>query len=139
MKHHLTLPEEDFWNIHFLRTQAFFQMSFDGKRYEIVARDDVGNFIGIAPDERVIFLNTMHESDEPELIYIAKNIETFMKEIQLYQQYSESPYPDEPTDEFLETYETTFRNLIKTLDADAFCNENTFWSTIAEEMGYGVI
>lgn len=139
MKHNLTLPEEDFWNIHFLQAQDFFQMPVAGKDYEIVAKDDVGNFIGIAPDERVIFLNMMYEGDGQGLIYIAKNIETFMKEIQLYQQYGESPYPDNPTGEFLETYETNFRNLIKTLDADAFCNENAFWSAIAEEMGYGVI
>ena len=40
---------------------------------------------------------------------------------------------------FLETYKTDFRELITAPDTDAFCNENTFWSTVAEEMGYGII
>ena len=139
MKRDIILPEEDFFRIHFLQAQDFFQMDFDRQTYEIIAKNDVGNFIGITSDERVIYLDTMYEGDTRGLIYIAKDIETFVKEIQLYYQYSEAPYPDHPTEEFLETYETNFRELITALDADAFCNENAFWSTIAEEMGYGII
>lgn len=139
MRHDIILPEEDFFNIHFLQAQDFFQMDFCGQTYDIIAKDDVGNFIGITSDGRVIYLDTMYEGDAHGLTYITKDTETFSKEIQLYYQYSETPYPDHPTEEFLETYETYFRELITALDADAFCNENAFWSTIAEEMGYGII
>ncbi len=139
MKHDVILPEKDFFNIHFLPEREIFQMTFDRQNYMIIAKDDVGNFIGIAPDKQIIFLDTMYEGDEQGLIYIAKDIETFLKEIQLYQQYGETPYPDHPSKDFLETYETNFRELISSLDADAFCSENTFWSTAAEEMGYGII
>ena len=139
MNQNISLPGEDFFAIRFLQAQNFFQMDFGGQTYEVIAKDDVGNFIGIASDGRVIYLDTMYEGDAQGLIYIAKNIGTFIKEIQLYYQYSETPYPDHLTEEFLETYETDFRELITALDTDAFCNENTFWSTVAEEMGYGII
>ena len=139
MNPNISLTSEDFFAIRFLRAQDFFQMDFGEQTYDIIAKDDVGNFIGIASDGCVIYLDTMYQGDARGLVYIAKDIETFIKEIHLYDQYGETPYPDHPTEEFLETYETDFRELVTALDADAFCNENAFWSTVAEEMGYGVI
>ena len=127
------MPDE-FFNIRFLK-EGFYKEIFNGQTYEMIGEDDVGNLVGIAADKKVFLLDTKDKN----AIYISKDIKAFMKEIEAYYQYGKIPFPDNPSEEELAEREQNFRKLIVDIDPDAFCNEETVWSTTAEEMGYGII
>ncbi|MBS5145006.1 MAG: hypothetical protein KHY89_05725 [Butyricicoccus pullicaecorum] len=134
MENSISLPNE-FMIIHFFQAKDFFQMMFNGQNYKIIGKDDVENFVGLSPDKRVFLLNTSDKST----IYISKNIEAFLMEIEMYHRYSKIPFPNNPTEKGLKEREKHFRELLMQIDGNACHDENTYWSYIAEEMGYGII
>ncbi len=134
MKDNISLPNE-FMIIHFFQAKDFFQIMFNGQNYEIIGKDDVENFVGLSSDKQVFLLNTSDKST----IYISKNIEAFLMEIEMYHRYSKIPFPDNPTEKELKEREKHFRELLMQIDGNACHDENTYWSYIAEEMGYGII
>ena len=62
MGYNLFLPNELIQYIEFLKAEDFFVMSFLGKDYEIIAKDDVGNFIGTAPNIQFFYLETAFDT-----------------------------------------------------------------------------
>ena len=138
MEYNISLPDE-FMIIQFFHKNEFYQMLFNGQTYEIIGKDDVGNFIGVALDNRIFYLDTSYSGYENGLIYISKNLEAFAKQINLYNQYNSISFSHNLSEEYLKEHENNFRKLITDIDENAFYNEKTFWSTIAEEMGYGII
>lgn len=134
MENSIFLPNE-FMMIHFFQAKDFFQIMFNGQNYKIIGKDDVENFVGLSPDKQVFLLNTSDKST----IYISKNIEAFLMEIEMYYRYSKNPFPNNPTEKELKEREKHFRKLLMQIDRNACHDENTYWSYIAEEMGYGII
>lgn len=134
LENSISLPNE-FMIIHFFQEKDSFQTMFNGQNYKIIGKDDVENFVGLSPDKQVFLLNTLMKST----IYISKNIETFLMEIEMYHQYNKIPFPNNPTEEELKEREKNFRELLMQIDENACHDENTYWSYIAEEMGYGII
>lgn len=138
MEHNISLPDE-FMIIKFFQKKEFYKLLFNGQTYEIIGKDDVGNFIGVALDNRVFYLDTSYNKYEYNLIYISKNTEAFAKQINVYNQYNSIPFPYNPVESELKEREYNFKELIREIDKNAFCNDETFWSVIAEEMEYGII
>lgn len=121
--------------LQFFKTNDFYQKMFHGEIYEIIGKDDVGNFVGLSLDKKVFLLNTADENR----VYISKNLQTFLQEIEAYHQCSKKPFPDNPTEEELKEREHHFRALLTKFDPDACYDETTYWSGIVEEMSYGII
>ncbi len=134
LENSISLPNE-FMMIHFFQAKDFFQIMFNGQNYKIIGKDDVENFVGLSSDKQVFLLNTSDKS----IIYISKDIEIFSMEIEMYHQYSKIPFPNNPTEEKLKEREKHFRESLMQIDRNAYHDENTYWSYIAEEMGYGII
>ena len=140
MDYNLIFPNELIQYVEFLRSEEFFVMSFLGKDYKIIAKDDVGNFIGISPNKQVFYLETASDTHSDNIRYIAEDIEMFIQELNLYKQYSKNNYLEEnPSDEALEKYADGFKELVKAIDAKVFCNSESYWSVIVEQMEYGQI
>ena len=74
MDYNLFFPTELVQYVEFLRAEEFFVMSFLGKDYKIIAKDDVGNFIGTAPNKQVFYLETASDTHSDNIRYIAKDI-----------------------------------------------------------------
>ena len=140
MDYGLVFPNELIQYVEFLRAEEFFCMPFSGKDYKIIAKDDVGNFIGVAPNKQVFYLETACDTHSDNIRYIAKDIEMFIQELNLYKQYSENYYLEEnPSDEALEKYADGFKELVIAIDPNVFCNAESYWSIIVEQMEYGQI
>lgn len=56
------LPNELIQYVEFLKAEDFFVMPFLGQDYEIIAKDDVGNFIGTVPNRQVFYLETAYDT-----------------------------------------------------------------------------
>lgn len=78
-----SLPDETILLIEFLKLQDFFTFSFEEKQYEIVGKDDVGNFVGIDNSNQVFYL----EIDPNNTRYIASDLEKFIRELMFYKEY----------------------------------------------------
>lgn len=140
MNYDLILPNELIQIIGFLETEDFFIMPFLGKDYEIIAKDDVGNFIGTALNKQVFYLETAFDKHLDTIKYITDDIAKFIQELNLYKHYTENYYLEEnPADEELEKYADGFKKLILTVDQNAFRTPDTYWSVIVEQMAYGLI
>ena len=115
-------------------------MPFSWKDYKIIAKDDVGNFIGVAPNKQVFYLETACDTHSDNIRYIAKDIEMFIQELNLYKQYSENYYLEEnPSDGTLVKYADGFKKLLIAIDPNAFCDPESYWSVTVEQMEYGLI
>lgn len=124
-------PDEIILLIEFLSSKDFYQFSFMGNTYEIIGKDDVGNFIGKSTNDCVYYLDT----ELNDCMYIAPTVKIFIKELKLYQKYSKGyEFPANLSDNELEKYAEEFKQQIKELDSNAFGGENTFWAIIAEQM-----
>lgn len=100
----------------------------------------MGNFIGTAPNRQVFYLETASDTHLDNIRYIAEDIEMFIQELNLYKQYSENYYLEEnPSDEALKKYADGFKELVITVDPNVFCNPESYWSVIVEQMEYGQI
>lgn len=131
----MILPDKVILLVEFLPAQDLFFLMFRQKEYKIIARDDVGNLVGIAPDKQVFYLETNDEIQPKNIRYIAYDVHVFLQELQMYQKYSEEYILEEnPSDEELEKYINEFKEYIAALDTSAFCSEESFWSVIVEQM-----
>ena len=140
MDYCLFLPNELIQYIEFLQADDFFVMPFLGNDYQIIAKDDVGNFIGVAPNKQVFYLETARDTHSDNIRYIAKDIEMFIQELNLYKQYSENYYLEEnPSDGTLVKYADGFKKLLIVIDPNAFCDPESYWSVTVEQMEYGLI
>ena len=136
----LVLPNPLVQDIEFLQAKDFYAMSFLGKVYEIIAKDDVGNYIGMAPDKQVFYLETDSDTHLDNIRYISRDIEVFIQELNLYKQYSDDYFLEEnPSNNALKEYADGFKKLVVAMEPDAFCDPESYWSVIAEQMEYGQI
>ncbi len=133
-ENNMELPE-GFSQPRFFKEEDFYKTTFNGMDYRVIGEDDVGNFMALDSEKRLFLLNTADKS----AVYISKDKETFLKEIELYNGYGKIPFPENPTEEELAERESGFRKLMEETDENAFQSEETYWSAVAEEMGYGII
>lgn len=131
MNNNKNFPDETILLINFIRPEEFHNLLFNRAMYKVIGNDDVGNFIGIADDNTVHYLETVSNN----VFYIAPSAEIFIQQLELYKKYAEEyPLSASPSDEELTEYASGFMQKIRNLDENAFYNENTFWSVIAEQM-----
>lgn len=131
MNNNKNFPDETILLINFIRPEEFHNLLFNRAMYKVIGNDDVGNFIGIADDNTVHYL----ETESNNVFYIAPSAEIFIQQLELYKKYAEEyPLSISPSDEELAEYASGFMQKIRNLDENAFYNENTFWSVIAEQM-----
>lgn len=124
-------PSEMILLIEFLSPKDVYQLSFKGSTYEIIGRDDVGNFIGKNMEDCVFYL----DSELNASMYVASTVKIFIEELRLYQKYSkEQESLVNISDHELKKYAEDFKLKIGELDSNAFFDENTFWAIIAEQM-----
>lgn len=132
----ISFPDKTILEISFL--ESFYSISVKNNNYLIVGgdKDIAENLVGIAEDEKVYYI------DGENLCYIAVNIGIFIKELLLFDSYMNMDadnLPENPDDETLSRFTDNFKSKILELDSTAFCNDDTFWSEICEEMEYGII
>lgn len=80
----MILPDKVILLVEFLPAQDLFFLMFRQKEYKIIARDDVGNLVGIAPDKQVFYLETNDEIQPKNIRYIAYDVHVFLQELQMY-------------------------------------------------------
>lgn len=134
MDKYYCLPKE-FMIIQFFKTKDFYDLILDEQKYKIIGRDDVGNFIGLSSSEEVFLLDAVNK----RRVYISMSVEAFVKEIELFHKCSAIPDLANPTEDELKERESHFRALLTEIDKNACVDESTYWSCIAEEMGYGIL
>lgn len=122
----IQFPDKMILEVTFLNKQDFYSISFENNNYTIVGgdKDIKTNLIGIADNDKVYYITT----DDKKICYISANIEIFIKQLLLYDDYINTNNPPE-----------NFRLKILESDKNAFKNNETFWSEVCEEMEYGVI
>lgn len=136
----ISFPNKKILEIRFLSAEDFYTISFENHNYKIVGGDEdiETNLIGIAEDEKVYYIS----ADEKTLCYISVNISTFIKELLLFDSYINTEtdnLPENPDDKILSKFAGNFKSQILELDNNAFCDDDTFWSEICEEIEYGII
>lgn len=134
----ISFPNKEILEITFLSVEDFYTISFENNTYTIVGGDELikTDVIGIAEDKKVYYILT----DEKKLCYIAVNIETFIKELLMYNDYIDTEgnnLPENPDEAQLAEYAGNFKSRILESDSSAFDSNDTFWSEICEEMEYG--
>ncbi|MDE7364459.1 MAG: ribosomal protein S18-alanine N-acetyltransferase, partial [Ruminococcus sp.] len=134
----ISFPDKTILEVSFLSVSDFYSIYFNNNNYTIVGGDKgIDNLIGIAEDEKVYYISV----DDNYICYIAVNIETFIKEILLFDNYMNTEadkLPKNPDDAELSEFTNNFKSKIIELDADAFHSSGTFWAEICEEMEYGI-
>lgn len=128
----IKFPDRTILEVTFLNVTDFYTISFENNNYTIVGGDaDIEtNLVGIASDGKVYYIVT---DDKSLFCYIAVNIGTFIKELLLFESYTNSP-PENLTDkQFAEKFRFQLSELDKTV-----CKSD-FWSVVCEELEYGVI
>ena len=115
--------------IEFIKPQDFYEVIFENQRYKIVGKFDVGNLIGQDNTDTVSCL----EEEPSNVRYIANNLEVFVAQLAQYKEYVEKSEAD------WEKWLAEFRESIMNLDANAFRDEENFWSVIVEQMEYGLL
>ncbi len=134
----ISFPDKTILEVTFLKATDFYSIYFENSNYIIVGgdKDIKTNLIGIAEDEKVYYITT----DDRQISYVAVNIETFIKELLLFDHYiNTNNLPENPDEIQLAEFAGSLREKIIESDADAFYDESTFWSEICEEVEYGII
>ncbi len=121
----ISFPDKTILEVTFLSNSDFYSISFQNNNYIIVGgdKDIETNLIGIAENEKVYYITI----DDKKICYISANIQTFIKQLLLFEEYVDTNNPPE-----------SFRLKILESDADAFKSNATFWSEICEEMEYRI-
>ena len=135
----VNFPNKVILEIAFLNNDAFYYLTFQHTHYYVVGGDKEieSNLIGIKDNGEVYYLTL----DDDIACYIACDIETFIKELLLFDDYMTNIHgqlPDNPSEHQLRNYANIFRNEILKLDNSAFRDTNTYWSEICEELEYGI-
>ena len=117
----IQFPDRTILEVTFLNKSDFYDISMQNRNYTIIGGDKniSTNLVGIADDNKVYYITT----DDGELCYISPDIETFTKQLFLFEEYTDIE---------------DFRRKILELDKNAL-NSKTFWSEVYEEMEYSVI
>lgn len=133
----ISFPNKTILEITFLNAEDFYTISFENNTYTIVG-GDAGidtHVIGIAGDGKVYYIVT---DDNSLFCYLAVNIETFIKELLLFDDYINTNYlPENPDDLQLTEFAENFRSQLTELDKTV-C-KSKFWSEVCEELEYGLI
>lgn len=133
----ISFPNKTILEITFLNAENFYTISFENNTYTIVG-GDAGidtHVIGIAGDGKVYYIVT---DDNSLFCYLAVNIETFIKELLLFDDYINTNYlPENPDDLQLAEFAENFRSQLPELDKTV-C-KSKFWSEVCEELEYGLI
>ena len=140
----IRIPKREILDIDFLTKDKFYPLEFGGKTYTIFTRDqfNMGIFLGVAEDGAVYNINT----DENTVNYVMNSLKNFIKVLKtcmrLEIMYSIGDFVRElkPFRRLPEkdNRASKLEKIIRRLDPDAL-GEDTFWSSIIEEMGYGII
>ncbi len=134
----ISFPDKTILEVTFLKATDFYSIYFENSNYIIVGGDKElpTNLIGISEDNKVYYITT----DDKQLCYIAVNIDTFIKELLLFDDYiNTNNLPENPDEMQLAEFAGNLRTKILESDADAFYDGSTFWSEICEEVEYGII
>lgn len=117
----IQFPDRTILEVTFLNKSDFYDISLQNRNYTIVGgdRDIPTNLVGIADDDKVYYITT----DDGELCYISSDIRTFIKQLILFEEYTDIE---------------DFRRKILELDKNSL-NNKAFWSEVYEEMEYGII
>lgn len=111
-----------------------------GEKYQIIGKNDVECYVGIAQNKQVFFLESAVDTILNRARYIAVNINAFVEEIYIYQKcIRESELPENPSDEQLQQDADRLRTQIMKIADSAFSDENTYWSVIVEQMENGLL
>lgn len=106
----ISFPNKTILEITFLNAEDFYTISFENNTYTIVG-GDAGidtHVIGIAGDGKVYYIVT---DDNSLFCYLAVNIETFIKELLLFDDYINTNYlPENPDDLQLTEFAENFRS-----------------------------
>ncbi len=132
-ENNIVMPE-GFLKLRFFKKKDFYKNSFNDKEYIVMGEDDVGNFLVSDNGKRLLLWDTCYKN----MVYISKDRKTFFREIELLYKYGGDSFPEDASDEELAKRENNFRRLLLEIDENAL-NGDTYWSGIAEEMGYGII
>lgn len=133
----ISFPNKTILEVTFLNVTDFYTISFENNNYTIVGGDEdiETNLIGIAGDGKVYYIVT---DDKSLFCYLAVNIETFIKELLLFDDYvNQSNLPENPDDLQLAEFADEFLSLL--LELDKTVCKSDFWSEVCEEMEYGSI
>lgn len=140
MDNQVALPDASMLLVYFFNPEDFFQLSFMGEKYQIIGKNDVDCYVGIAQNQQVFFLESADGTISNRTRYIAININAFVEEIYIYKKcIKESELPENPSDEQLKQDADRLRTQIMKIDDSAFYDENTYWSVIVEQMEYGLL
>ncbi|MCM1507877.1 MAG: SUKH-4 family immunity protein [Ruminococcus flavefaciens] len=134
----IQFPDRTILEVTFLNKSDFYDISLQNHSYTIVGgdKDIPTNLVGIADDDKVYYITT----DDKKLCYISSDIRTFIKQLLLFDDYTNnSILPDNPDEIQLTEYTDNLRLKFLELDKSAFKSSDTFWSEICEEVEYGII
>lgn len=134
----IQFPDRTILEVTFLNKSDFYGISMQNRSYTIVGgdRDIPTNLIGIADDNKVYYITT----DDKKICYISSDIRTFIKQLLLYDDYTNNNIlPENPDEIQLIEFTDKFKSMISDSDKNAFQSNDTFWSEICEEMEYGII
>ncbi|MDE5583972.1 MAG: ribosomal protein S18-alanine N-acetyltransferase [Ruminococcus sp.] len=134
----IPFPDKTILEISFLDTDDFYTISIENNNYTIIGgdKDIKTNLIGIGEDKKVYYIL----ADYKNICYISANINTFIKQLLLFDDYvNKNNLPENPADSQLYEFAECFRKLIINSDVNAFYDKSTFWSEICEEIEYGII
>ena len=131
----ISLPDKTILEVTFLKKNDFYTISLQNQDYLIVGGDEGihTNLIGIAKNGTVYYITT----DDGVLCYISPNIEIFVKELLLYDEYMNHKFSENLDESMLSDFANQFRKEILKFDNSAFDSGSTYWSEICEEMEYG--
>ncbi|MEE3350702.1 MAG: hypothetical protein VZR09_11795 [Candidatus Gastranaerophilaceae bacterium] len=93
---------------------------------------NIPNLVGIGENRKVYYITI----DDNIICYISADINIFIKELLLYDNYM-MHRPNNLDESQLIEFTEKFRKELLDLDKTAFLDENTYWSEICEEMEYG--
>lgn len=134
LDHQAVLPDGSILMLSFLQPNEYFKYFFRGEEYRVIGKNDVDCYVGIASNQQVFILEPAICTRAETARYIAVDFAAFIKEIDIYQKWlGECEAEEDSSEEQRKEYAEGLRKQILSIDASAFCDENTYWSVIAEQ------
>ena len=135
----IAFPDKPILYIIFLKVQERYKLTVNKKEFEIIGKEEGLDTVLVGTDKKGRVFNL--DTDSNTVIYIACNIEAFVKELLLFDSLSEDNdgLSENPSDMELKQRVKNFKKKIKKFDRKAFYRRMTYWSLVCEEMGYGII
>lgn len=139
------VPDEEVFNIKFLKHDRFFVLNYLNKPYIITAEvSGTKNFIGFGADGNIFLL----DRERNRVAYASSSLAVFGRQLKHYRDFIAVPEKTDEETEMTENAENTenaevddptdklkkLEEQIKKLDKNAFTDENNFWSEVMNEL-----